>query len=94
MTNKKRKTMTMTCILHPERVTFETLIAFLTIENNNLNIHSDPCIKSERDSIRNSCDVLIKEEEKLKKSKVVVKTCSFSYLTLSPDRCLTITLKL
>ena len=27
-------------ILHPERVTFETLIAFLTIEINNLNIQS------------------------------------------------------
>ena len=39
-------------------VTFETLIAFRTIENNNLNIHSDPWIKTDRDSIRNSCDVL------------------------------------
>ena len=39
-------------------VTFETLITFLTIENNNINIHSDPWIKSDRDSIRNSCDVL------------------------------------
>ena len=36
---------------------FETLITFLTIENNNLNIHSDPWIKSDRDNIRNSCDV-------------------------------------
>ena len=36
----------------------ETLITFLAIENNNLIIHSDPWIKSERDSIRNSCDVL------------------------------------
>ena len=35
-------------------VTFETLITFLTIENNNLNIHSDPSIKSDRDSIHNS----------------------------------------
>ena len=35
----------------------ETLITFLAIENNNLIIHSDPWIKSERDSIRNSCDV-------------------------------------
>ena len=40
-------------------MTFETLVTFLTIENNNLNIHSDPWIKSDRDSIRNSCDVLI-----------------------------------
>ena len=39
-------------------MTFETLITFLTIENNNLNIHSYPWIKSDRDSIRNSCDVL------------------------------------
>ena len=38
-------------------MTFETLITFLTIENNNLNIHSDPWIKSDRGSIRNSCDV-------------------------------------
>ena len=38
-------------------MTFETLITFLTIENNNLNIHSYPWIKSDRDSIRNSCDV-------------------------------------
>ena len=38
-------------------VTFETLITFLTIENNNLNIHSYPWIKSDRDGIRNSCDV-------------------------------------
>ena len=37
--------------------TFETLITFLTIENNNLNIYSYPWIKSDRDSIRNSCDV-------------------------------------
>ena len=36
---------------------FETLITFLTIENNNLNIQSYPWIKSDRDSIRNSCDV-------------------------------------
>ena len=35
----------------------ETLITFLAIENNNLIIHNDPWIKSERDSIRNSCDV-------------------------------------
>ena len=41
-----------------ELETFETLITFLTIENNNLNIHSNPWIKSDRDSIRNSCDVL------------------------------------
>ena len=39
-------------------VTFETLITFLTIENNNLNIQSYPWIKSDRDSIRNSCNVL------------------------------------
>ena len=37
----------------------EALITFLAIENNNLIIHSDPWIKSERDSIRNSCDVLM-----------------------------------
>ena len=37
-------------------MTFETLI--LTIENYNLNTHSVPWIKSDRDSIRNSCDVL------------------------------------
>ena len=40
-------------------VTFETLITFMTIENNNLNIHSVPWIKSDRDSIRNSCDVFL-----------------------------------
>ena len=39
----------------------ETLITFLAIENNNLIIHSDPWIKSERDSIRNSCDVFVKQ---------------------------------
>ena len=38
-------------------VVCETLIIFLAIENNNLIIHSDPWIKSERDSIRNSWDV-------------------------------------
>ena len=38
-------------------MTFETLIIFLTIENNTLNIHRDPWIKSDRDSIRNSRDV-------------------------------------
>ena len=38
-------------------VAFVTLVTFLTIEKNNLNIHSDPWIKSDRDSIRNSCDV-------------------------------------
>ena len=38
-------------------LTFETLITFLTIENNNLNIQSYPWIKSDRDGIRNSCDV-------------------------------------
>ena len=38
-------------------VTFVTLITFLTIENNNLNIHSDPWLKSDRDSIHNYCDV-------------------------------------
>ena len=42
-------------------VTFETLVTFLTIENNNLNIHSDPRIKSDRDSIRNSCDVFFRK---------------------------------
>ena len=31
----------------------------MAIENNNLTIHSDPWIKSERDSIRNSCDVFL-----------------------------------
>ena len=41
----------------PRPLTFETLITFLTIENNNLNIRSDPWLKSDRDSIRNSCDV-------------------------------------
>ena len=40
-------------------MTFETLITFLTIENNNLKIHGDPRIKSDRDSIRNSCDVSV-----------------------------------
>ena len=44
----------------PKRlVTFETLITFLTIKNNNLNIHSDPWIESDRDSICNSCDVFL-----------------------------------
>ena len=35
------------------------MITFLTSENNNINIHSDPWKKSDRDSIRNSCDVLL-----------------------------------
>ena len=35
------------------------MITFLTIENNNLNIQSYPWIKSDRDSIRNSCDVFL-----------------------------------
>ena len=34
------------------------MITCLAIENNNLNIYSDPWIKSDRESIRNSCDVL------------------------------------
>ena len=38
---------------------FESLITFLKIENKNLNLHSDPWIKSDRDSIRNSCDVFL-----------------------------------
>ena len=38
----------------------DTLITFLAIENTNLLIHSDPWIKSERDSIHNSCDVFDK----------------------------------
>ena len=42
-------------------MTFETLITFLRIENNILNTHSDPWIKSDRDSIRNSCDVSFKK---------------------------------
>ena len=40
-------------------MTLEALITFRTIENNNPNIHSDPLIKNYRDSIPNSCDVLI-----------------------------------
>ena len=40
-----------------DSVTVKTLITFLTIENRNLNIQSYPWIKSDRDSIRNSCDV-------------------------------------
>ena len=39
-------------------MTFDKLITFLTIENNSLNIHSDSWIKSDRDRIRNSCNVL------------------------------------
>ena len=55
---------TITIEEHPQRtilraVTFETLKTFLTIENNNLNIHTDPWIKSDRDSIRNSCNVFM-----------------------------------
>jgi len=42
----KTKTMTMTFRELKKQsqrlVTFDTLITFLTIENNNLNIHSDP----------------------------------------------------
>ena len=38
-------------------VAFETLITFLTIKNNNLIIHRYPCIKSDGDSVCNSCDV-------------------------------------
>ena len=37
----------------------ETGITFLAIENNNLIIHSDPWKKSERDSIRNSCNAFL-----------------------------------
>ena len=50
---------------HPQRTFLDTCDlwdndTFLTIENNTLNIHSDPWIKSDRDSIRNSCDVFQK----------------------------------
>ena len=64
-------------------VTFETLITFMTIENNNLNIHSVPWIKSDRDSIRNSCDVLF-EQPKL---RYVLKTffpCNASRVDVRP----------
>ena len=56
-----KKTKTMTIDEHPQRTILETrdTDTFLTIENNNLNIHSDPWIKSDRDSIRNSCDVFV-----------------------------------
>ena len=37
-------------------LTLETLITLLTIENNNINNYFDLWIKSDRDSIRNSCD--------------------------------------
>ena len=50
----------MTFREHPRRpilVTFETLFTSLTIESNNLNIHSYPWIKSDRYSIRNSCSM-------------------------------------
>ena len=43
--NTIKKTKTMTIEKQPQRrfvETFETLITFLTIENNNFNIHSDP----------------------------------------------------
>ena len=46
-------------ILSKRFVACETLITFLAIENKNLIIHDrDPRKKSERGSIRNSCDVL------------------------------------
>ena len=40
-----------------KRTMTKTMITFLTIGNNNLNIHRDPWIKSDEDSIRNYCDV-------------------------------------
>ena len=40
-------------------MSFEALITFLTIENHTLNNHSDPWIKSDRDSICISCDVFL-----------------------------------
>ena len=40
-------------------VTFETLITFMTIENNNLIIQIGPWIRSGRDSIFTSCNVLV-----------------------------------
>ena len=73
---KRQKTITIE--EHPQRtilraVTFETLKTFLTIENNNLNIHTDPWIKSDRDSIRNSCDVfcIFLQVKKLKNTEVL-----------------------
>ena len=47
MNNKNTKTLENTVKEQSWRlVTFETLITSLTIENNNLNIHSDSSIKS------------------------------------------------
>ena len=64
-TMTKTKTMTMTNTETTKMTKtfrdFETPITFLTFENNNLNIHSDTWIKSDRDSIRNSCDVLVQD---------------------------------
>ena len=40
-------------------MTLETLIAFLTIENNNMDNYIDLWIESDGDSIRNSCDVFM-----------------------------------
>ena len=42
--------------------TIETLVTFLTIENSNIFIHCEHSIKSDRDSIRNSCDVYSKDD--------------------------------
>ena len=59
------KCMFRKCILR------DTLITSLAIENNNLIIHSDSLIKSERDTIRNSCDFFFffKNLIKFQKSK-------------------------
>ena len=63
MNNKKTKTMTtMTLREHPERVIpeiCETLVTFLTIENNNHNIHLMSLqLRVTGGSIHNSCNVL------------------------------------
>ena len=64
-TNTIKKTNTMTIAKkNPQRTTSETcgLCDAGYISDNwekNLNIHSDPWIKSDRDSIRNSCDVCV-----------------------------------
>ena len=49
----------MTFGKHPQRAILETLITFLTIENNNINVYI-VTLELKSDSIRNSCDVIVR----------------------------------
>ena len=64
------------------KMIFETLITFLTIEDSNLNIQSEPLIKTEG-SICNSCNVLIKKPLLLKDT--MGQSCQTGQTGLSSD---------